>query len=73
MGGEVDAGSRGWKCMAGGGGEKKVLMGRRRMERQRGVKWSCAEEGGRVGVQEVRKAAAAAASERGGWKDGLTD
>lgn len=32
-------------CMAGGGGEKKVLMGRRRMERQRGVKWSCAEEG----------------------------
>lgn len=49
MGGEVDAGSRGWKCMAGGGGEKKVLMGRRRMERQRGVKWSCAEEGGGVG------------------------
>lgn len=32
-------------CMVGGGGEKKVLMGRRRMERQRGVKWSCAEEG----------------------------
>lgn len=29
-----------------GGGEKKVLMGRRRMERQRPVKWSCAKEGG---------------------------
>lgn len=49
MGVGVEAGGRGMgieDCMAGGGGEKKVLMGRRRMELQRGVKWSCAGEGG---------------------------
>lgn len=47
-----NAGGRGVEiegCMEGGG-EKNVLVGRRRMERQRPVKWSCAEGGGAGGA-----------------------
>lgn len=51
------------ECVAGGW-EKKALMGRRRMKRQRPVKWSCggrgrnwaagSEKGGGGGEQEGR-------------------
>lgn len=61
------------ECMEGGG-EKKVLMGRRRMECQRPVKWSCAEEGGGRGRGEggegVRNWAAGGAKGSSGEREG---